>query len=88
MPGMTAQAEAAQEDAALCEGCENMFPRHALDQFSHYCLTCLCDVIAQDEQSRRDLLLRTLAASLRKIPLGDELVGTITGIVADAWAAS
>lgn len=44
-------------------------------------------VTAQDEASRRERALRTLAADLRRIPtLTEADVATITGIVRRAWS--
>lgn len=69
-------------DLQFCEGCEQLFPRHALCDTTFYCARCLDEVIAQDEQSRRELALRVLAADLRRIPgLTEDLIAEITAIV-------
>ena len=74
-------------DAALCGGCEQLYPRHELCDLTSYCAGCLDGVIAQDEASKREVALRTLAADLRRIRgLTEADVAAITGIVREASA--
>jgi hypothetical protein len=86
---MTAPARGGYKllDLQLCEGCSQLLPRELLCPITAYCASCLDEVIAQDEQSRRELALRTLAADLRRIgSLTEADVATITAIVRRAWA--